>query len=1172
MSSIVNLSRDSLVFNDTDHDINTVIRSTLRKCANLMLQYYGCEDIDLDSISASSSDYYGALLSSKYILNRTLKNKLVLGNEYIQLAFNTYMEGGAVSHDGMTSFFLFDGKERGYRTGYNSARNSRKYIGLFLSLLHYQRIITLPYSYKFPFIQLISNQKKQHRLQLTNDAKKMLTLGRSDDQINFCISESTEILKVLRSIDPHVDCCTAPLISMLSKSEKTRLSSQAAKLVLAMGWSRPDDVNIDDLKLFVKANKDGLITHKVIMPYRLLLYFLIKTFKDKVHVSKYEVELFLGDSGVTFNSGRRLKSQERFVEEHKPSEGLDDSVMAIHRLNPSKGSLKKIGSSDNPIPWDSNINISNLRKTWITIEDAFLQRTKKGKPQNKTAVEHLNLYLFYYLPLYFKYNPDSDIGYPDTPNKFIGPIFVSRLTVGEDKDRPMTYIEFIAERAKARDLDPHTHGTILRGYHKFSSFIARWRNDLPESDLYEAWFYKDDMPILYKYRGTNKEHIPRKVFPFVMQFWYALSELIDVSIERVVQGNMEFTGRTGVYTDGPYFILRPTSEDLKDQPDYERSPTRQSFFGFIPVVFYKNKVIPIFNIPRIFITPITKLKDGRTLRLPQPHGIYHCITALETGLRNNHIQWLDLRSFDKLADPDEPITKLLVNTDKVKSGEWTPFVTNRVIKLLNKQKKWRELIDEPSFNIEHHYNLNSDSGYAMIKPLFSSYLSSDDFRSEIPFGTPHSDSRYETTWQRVLESIQGYLVNAGFLKIKLIRLIPPNVRKDSKNLEESLRFSGDTDSKTVKLRPVSDISPHSARVTVCSHLITVLSPSTIGEKITGHGDVGSVYHYVRIDDDDIDKLAIEQAHMMRHQPDSSIEATLDHSKVKASHVNSELSKAIRNNPSESIANFGCFSIVAPSGSGISNTGVQILQNTNGMGAVVGDTEICPHGYICPAEIIKSLKGLRKCALCPHAVRSVDHLDAIAFKKTEVLKDLKKIESILDGVMNNISNQYSEEDIDSFEQQLEELAAELSAWHLVEEILEIKRMRMLADKNESKWHIHKPEILKKTLIRRERSNSLHKSLLEIIDDASTFPKITSPTTLTQLEVLRRQLIANTGGMRAALTSPISENPASECATAIRVLTDIHKLSMNQIIQRLDQMNEPYHEQLESKKLLLIDGNF
>jgi len=911
---------------------------------------------------------------------------------------------------------------------------------------------------------------------------------------------------------------------------------------------------------FCSANRNGDISGMVVIPYAPVLSFLYESYKDRINITTDDISAFLKSADVTSNSTASRKRKTKYEEKNNE---IGAELIALYRIQPKLGAIEVIEYKNNTIPWDVSVDISKLRETWLIIEKKYIERSKKNKKGVLLAIEHFNIYLFYYLPVFYKNNPSYKIPYPNTPDKLLGPIFISRLIKNKNEISPLTYTEFINERVSLRELDPHYHRSIMTGFGKFSKFIERWRALLPSSKSYTSWFYEEDMPIVYKYNQTNKGVIPRKAFPFVMQFWYSIAQHIEVIINRVVAGDLVLNSksicsrsRLNPYVSTfPYISLHPACEDKKTVPDYSENITNQSFFGYIPVVFFNGKCIPIFNLPNNIVAPLTQLTDGRRINFPQPHGIYNCIVAFETGIRNNHIQWLDLRTYNSLADSDETITKLFVNTDKVKKGAWTPFVSERVIKILDKQCEWRSLVNETGFNDKQFYNHDEDSDFGLILPLFASKVSSDFDENRnndhTLVGSPHGDHRYASTLIRTLESMQGYLLDAGIKGVELVKLLPVDVNKGASDLKQACRDAG-AKGEIIKLRPVSDITPHSARATVCSHLISVLSADVIGEYVTGQKS-GTVYHYVRLDEDDLIMLQIEQAQGLRCCSSDVLKNNdnCTQKKIKASLVNSELNKSMSySGVSETIASFGCYSLVAPKGLGITDTGIEVLLETNGQGAVVGDTEICPHGYVCPPQIIKLLKGVKKCAICPHAVRSIDHLDAIAYVKNELIKDLCKLENILESPVEELSGIYSEADIDGMEKQVEDLAGDLSGWHLAEEILEEKRLRFIKNSSEGKWHIYQPEILRDTLIRKERSNNLNKNLIELISDATSFPLITSPTTMMQLELLKRQLIANTDGIREAIATGTSSNPALDCAAKIIILKDVYGLSNEQIIDALD----------------------
>ena len=91
-------------------------------------------------------------------------------------------------------------------------------------------------------------------------------------------------------------------------------------------------------------------------------------------------------------------------------------------------------------------------------------------------------------------------------------------------------------------------------------------------------------------------------------------------------------------------------------------------------------------VPATFFFPHeTAVKGKGNIRLLRPNCIVQIITALETGIRHQHIQWLDV-TFNRYVLVQnvipEDLYRLFVNTDKVRKQAWTPHVAGRVIQVL----------------------------------------------------------------------------------------------------------------------------------------------------------------------------------------------------------------------------------------------------------------------------------------------------------------------------------------------------------------------------------------------------------------------------------------------------------------------------------------------------------
>ena len=111
------------------------------------------------------------------------------------------------------------------------------------------------------------------------------------------------------------------------------------------------------------------------------------------------------------------------------------------------------------------------------------------------------------------------------------------------------------------------------------------------------------------------------------------------------------------------------------------------------------------------------------------------------------------------------------------------------------------------------------------------------------------------------------------------------------------------------------------------------------------------------------------------------------------------SRSLRKNLDETLVSYGCISITVNDDA---TSGLDVLRETRAANAAENKTEVCPYGNHCPPEIVKQWRGLRRCGLCQYAVRSVDHLQAVAAKVKEFEENLDALTSRIESCNTDYS--------------------------------------------------------------------------------------------------------------------------------------------------------------------------
>jgi hypothetical protein len=243
-----------------------------------------------------------------------------------------------------------------------------------------------------------------------------------------------------------------------------------------------------------------------------------------------------------------------------------------------------------------------------------------------------------------------------------------------------------------------------------------------------------------------------------------------------------------------------------------------------------------------------------------------------------------------------------------------------------------------------------------------------------------------------------------------------------------------------------------------------------------------------------------------------------------------------------------------------------MRETRAENAAENKTEICPYGNNCPQEIIVQLKGMRRCGICRYAVRSIDHLPAIAAKKAQMLEMIEA----LDAKLIADDGRYTPENLDRMDEERQRLEEEVTGWRLFEEILEMTRTQIEAGAHNKKWVVLMPEIIEKDLRRVAAPSNLTQYVLSRLPESIAYPMLDSPLIRARFDILRRQLSARLGHFKQIFNMEISADPAAECLGLIRTIVEANGLTYQDLIRMLD--TDEHLALLPAKSVpMLLDEN-
>lgn len=780
---MINLTLDELVFAQTGAALHQSVRGAMVDASFALIDLLGLTEDDLATVSTKTNV---AAAYAWLTIECTLKKPEHLFNEsFINSAYKFYKTGtNLITEDDFYALTLgAPGTRFEYRLTYQ--RHLNRGVGLFMIALHSRGAITLPMTFDWPF-----------------------GLAKNDQNLSDGIM--SELLGFLTTLDPKSHGIPHQAFASVGTTKKRKewFLTYGRKLLLATGWHRPSDANLEDLDA-IKEVQSRLGIPEEQIAYRALIDVLSSRFSGEFGITVEGWTAYLRTPTASARRAQRRSSNAIERCTLGTNEGDDEDILNdILDATPAAGSIEALRSR--PRLPGRYTDLTELSRTWLDLESIYRQTVKREayKPID-SGLGYLNIYLFLYLPYWFQRNPETTIEFPDVPSKLLKAVFVSRLG-SVSAEAPKTFIEMMDAMHARRDWENNSYYGMLKQVEVFLSFLEDNNEDLPGCRGFRQPIPEYAYPATTSSRGTNKRPIPRRIFGVALDYVEALRAHLDVVLSGIVN-------------------------DLVDAADLAREFLRtghvidtfatSSIVGFIPLIFTRGKTIPLRYIPNTLCFDDFPIAAGRMKKLPQPHSLNQILVALYTGLRHNHIQWLDARTFDSaVTDEHGDFTRLNVNTDKSKTEAWQPHVNFRVIEVLRNQLEWRSLVRWPSFSEKKHYNNNPQTKWAPILPLFSAGSS----------GLPHSDGRYTEVWQDLICALEALLPNLGEKSMqRLCSLEPPGVTFNDPLAQTKREEYGISCKRVCELGVKSLITPHSARVTVVSQYSTFLPAEYIGTNITG---------------------------------------------------------------------------------------------------------------------------------------------------------------------------------------------------------------------------------------------------------------------------------------------------------------------------------------------------
>ncbi|MEM5366471.1 hypothetical protein V4C53_10540 [Paraburkholderia azotifigens] len=778
---------------------------------------------------------------------------------------------------------------------------------------------------------------------------------------------------------------------------------------------------------------------------------------------------------------------------------------------------------------------------WIKAWNAYIahrrliERIQDTGPDRATR-NILFLYLFCYLPWWKELFPGGLASIPDRVDKFTTfPFFVNLLQQQLDgsafakpdvEKYPTPFRDFI-KLFRSSDESANVAIRCLRfffqvtlEYHSTDPLIC----DGPfQNPILSDLNYPSSKPS-----RTNKVTVPVDIEGHLTMFMYSVEAFGEFLLESALENQLSA------------YNSKRSTESTEDFWDTDEA-------GYIPFYWYRGKFHPIKKIPPVFYWRIRQVrrKDGKTsaVRIPHLTTLRLCAAGNESGQRFQHIQWLDIETWDAAnqRDPsDSAFTYgpksnytfvLYVNTDKTRTTGHDTLIVYRARACLLREEKFQTEVCTDMSTVPVLYEGRENSHFEPIVPLFQSAQST----------TPVSDSAYQRIWFELMFGFQRHY--AGLYKdadINFVAIKPPAKGESSTvSTLDGVEYS--------KLTYITICTPHSSRATFTTNRYGVLEVSETGF-IIGHSDSRSTNYYYN---PSLKALAtrMASADATIHRDFLPLEEGVI---IRADKPESALVEAFKADRDGTIASFGFMRPFTLWGFQTLDTiaeGAFDQLATNPMSRIVfRETHVCPAGEECPEELVVKTGEAKRCGMCPLAMKCVDHLQAIE-AKINLLDERIKFNVAKRAAMEKdkeplkaINAVWDATNLD---------ANEMIGWKHSKDTLEKIRQEMLASaKHKAVYYAFEPEIVKKQLERVTVDASLGLQLATRIIEAGAFPAFNTEALDIQARALKRRLLAGKG-LPKFDEEIVNASPAVAVTSMLRVIMRELPETFEQIMQSLGE---------------------
>lgn len=779
-----------------------------------------------------------------------------------------------------------------------------------------------------------------------------------------------------------------------------------------------------------------------------------------------------------------------------------------------------------------------VKKFSYFIDRLFKSFTKSKRLQSASnyvfMLGLLQSYLLGYLPGFYIGRDGSLVDYPITLNDFNCTLFFTRESVFIDgvikfaKQPPRTFLGYMQEFSRVNNWAPETLYARVLIAQGFCEYIELHNLVLPDANQFKCNFTTACYPPIEKKSGTDKRPVPRPYFSTFISMLYSLEYLVEhINNMPSYEGQDELDINYGVLNG---VLYQPSTVELLNSHAlaglFSRNVSgldevNQKLLNYTPIFYYEGQIFTFKFLPRFYKLVELEIRNELVKRI-SPNEVRLTQLMCETGLRQQHLIWLDKDKYDCVLDRyrKSPLAPLFVSSDK-SHGEWTAIVTMKAIEIMDRQRKWYNSCTSASYQHDLWYGMTEGSKFGKYKPLFRNAGDSD------------------TNWFNHRHFPLFMLILQYFIKVEMA----DDSGEDLVFIKSKDGFQKpfeEYNALYLHKLAVNDLrsphTPHALRAGFVSEAIRFLPPSIIGQYMTGQTEA-LVWYYAIFDGDDLpDHQQLLMDYMLKayDKLDKGDAPELAETVMK---LHGRLMKNIEKDPVEAIKVHGLMSLA---GVKDEHNGLEVLRAKRYTELAYNNCHICPFGNRCPKEVIAQYGPNSPCALCPYAIRGVDHLPAVSAEKD-------KAKEVMQGVLDKLKEYQRLKASARNPQTLENLNAEYDHHAREAYALEAVEQQLvhMAQRGEAKsFFLAEKEGLMAHFQKVQLSESEH--LLKRLVDVQNFPDVSSPRLDAQFARMRMMMLVQ-DGKYDELLKPSDRAPSHQLASQISSMMTAGVLDVRDVMR-------------------------